>query len=557
MARRVPRWAIPAFAAALAGGAVLAFLATRKPPAGPPVWRPLTFRRGSIGGARFAPDGKTVVYSAAWQGDPMQLFTTRLDSTESTALPLPSANLAAVSSKGVLAIVLPREPSPLVAEVSLAGGAPRELVDGTWLSLPFAPGVADWAPGEGGLAVMRNWQLEFPVGKVLLPGRAGDGIGGSVRFSPDGKRIAFVGGQVGRRVVGVTDLDGHQTILRTGLDNATSVAWHPRTGEIWFSGREQDTRFGVVELRAITLAGKERVVARAPTILVVEDIAPDGTVLVRSDDWPTTMACRPSGSAHEVNLSWQDFSNGMDLSDDGRDLLFTESGAAVGANGAVYLRKTDGSGPAVRLGDGKFVGGMSRDGKWVVRVSPDRLVLLPVGPGGARTLQDEGLEYIRASWFPDGRRLLVEARERGKLSRLFVRDVAQGPPRPFTGEGFEFPILAPDGTIVVARDRSRHAFLVRVDGGAPQPVPGLGAGDVVLRFDASGKSLFVYRQGVPLRIERLDIATGARNLWKEIALSDPTGVDRFVSVQMTPDGSSYCYTVLRTLSRLYAVEGLR
>ncbi len=113
-----------------------------------------------------------------------------------------------------------------------------------------------------------------------------------------------------------------------------------------------------------------------------------------------------------------------------------------------------------------------RDGKWVVRVSPDRIVLLPLGPARARTLQDEGLEYVRAAWFPDGRRLLVEARERGKLSRLFVRDVAQGPPRPITGEGFEFPSARRrTERLVVARDRSRHALLVPVEGGAPQPIP--------------------------------------------------------------------------------------
>ena len=559
-ARRATRRAIPVVAAFAAsflagGGLVWAFLARGTAPA--PVWRPLTFRRGTIGGARFAPDGKTVVYSAAWQGDPMQLFTTRLDSTESTALPLPSANLASISGKGMLAIVLPREPSPVVAEVSLAGGAPHELVDGSWLSLPFAPGVADWAPGERGLAVMRNWGLEFPIGKVLFAGRSGDGIGGSIRFSPDGTRIAFVAGQVGSRMVGVTDLAGHQTILRAGLDNATSVAWHPLTGEVWFSGREQNTRFGVVELRAISLAGKERVVARAPTLLVVEDIAPDGTVLVRSDDWSTTMACLPPGATREVNLSWQDFSTGMDLSDDGRDVLFTESGAAGGASGAVYLRRTDGSAPAVRLGEGKIAGGVSRDGKWAVRVSPDRLVLLPVGPGEARTLQDEGLEYVRAAWFPDGRRLLLEARERGKSPRLYVRDLAGGPPRPLTAEGFGFAALAPDGKSVVAWDPSQNAVLLPVEGGSPRPIPALGRGDFVLRFDASAKGLFVYRQRLPLRIERLEIETGVRTLWKEVAIADPTGFDRFFSVQVTPDGACYCYSVMRELSRLYAVEGLR
>ncbi|MGA7440883.1 MAG: serine/threonine-protein kinase, partial [Candidatus Sulfotelmatobacter sp.] len=40
-------------------------------PLPPPTYRQLTFRRGSIRSARFAPDGQTILYSAAWQGSPV------------------------------------------------------------------------------------------------------------------------------------------------------------------------------------------------------------------------------------------------------------------------------------------------------------------------------------------------------------------------------------------------------------------------------------------------------------------------------------------------------
>ncbi len=46
-------------------------------------FRQLTFRRGLIGSARFAPDGQTILYSASWDGRPMEIFQTRLDSPES------------------------------------------------------------------------------------------------------------------------------------------------------------------------------------------------------------------------------------------------------------------------------------------------------------------------------------------------------------------------------------------------------------------------------------------------------------------------------------------
>ena len=47
-----------------------------------PVYHPLTFRRGIVHSARFAPDGKTIIYSAAWEGKPLELFTTRPESPD-------------------------------------------------------------------------------------------------------------------------------------------------------------------------------------------------------------------------------------------------------------------------------------------------------------------------------------------------------------------------------------------------------------------------------------------------------------------------------------------
>jgi hypothetical protein len=550
------RWAIPLLAAALAGGAILVVLATRRSASGPPIWRPLTFRRGSVGGARFAPDGKTVVYTAAWQGGLPRIYTTRVDGRESTALPLPDANVASVSGKGMVALVLPRDPTGLVAEVSLAGGAPRELADGVTFSLPFSPAVADWAPDGSGLAVVRRGQLEFPAGRVLVPGKSGDTVYGA-RFSPDGRTIAFVRGGVGRNAVGVVDLAGNIQILSDSFEFVPSLAWHPLTGEIWVSARERGAGFGVVEIQAISLSGKKRVVARAPTLLVVEDIAPDGSVLVRSDDWPTTMTCLPPGAAKPVDLSWLDFSVSVALSRDGRDLLFREGGAGEGAKGGTYTRKTDGSAPAVRLGDGDKAGSLSPDGKWVVQAFPDRLVLLPAGPGEARTLRDEGLEYRDAAFFPDGRRLLVEAREKGKTPRLWVKDLSGGAPVAFGPPDLYLEVLSPDGTLVVARRPDGSHVLVGAGSADARPLEGIGPRESVPSFAGDGKTLFVASSGVPARIDRFDLATGKRTLLREIALADPTGVDRLFSVQITPDGACTCYTIMRSLSRLYAVEGLR
>jgi len=53
-----------------------------------PHFHRLTFRRGTILSARFSPDGQTIIYGAALEGRPTELFTTRFDSTDSRSLGL-------------------------------------------------------------------------------------------------------------------------------------------------------------------------------------------------------------------------------------------------------------------------------------------------------------------------------------------------------------------------------------------------------------------------------------------------------------------------------------
>src|SRR6266540_276238 len=140
-------WVLPA-AAALVLGAVLGAAVLRKlggaEPASQPAFRQVTFRRGTVYGARFAPDGRTIVYSAAWDGKPAELYATQADSPESRPLGLPSATLVGVSSSSELAVLLRRrfllgfESAGTLARVPLNGGAPRELADDVT--------DADWSP---------------------------------------------------------------------------------------------------------------------------------------------------------------------------------------------------------------------------------------------------------------------------------------------------------------------------------------------------------------------------------------------------------------------------
>ena len=76
--RRLGLWPALAAAALAAAVGIAAFVAGKK--AGrvpPPTFRELTFQRGEIYSARFAPDGQTILYAASWEGRPVEIFVSR------------------------------------------------------------------------------------------------------------------------------------------------------------------------------------------------------------------------------------------------------------------------------------------------------------------------------------------------------------------------------------------------------------------------------------------------------------------------------------------------
>jgi hypothetical protein len=127
---KLRRAALPSLliAGLLLGTAVAAFLVrgwTGRTP--PPSYRRMTFLPGWVFSARFAADGRTVVYSAAWQGRPSELFQTEAGSYESRPLGLRDARLLALSSTNEMAVLLKPGAHRLVraARHARAGAARR------------------------------------------------------------------------------------------------------------------------------------------------------------------------------------------------------------------------------------------------------------------------------------------------------------------------------------------------------------------------------------------------------------------------------------------------
>jgi serine/threonine protein kinase len=525
-----------------------------------PVFHRLTFRRGSIRAARFAPDGQTVVYGAAWDGTPVQLFTTRYDSSDSRSMGLQSGQILSISSNNELAILLhPETFEPFrqrgnLAQVSLAGGGPRELLENIE--------CADWTP-DGGLAIVRRADdastsslnlLELPPGKVIYRPRAWIS---HLRVSRNGQFLAFadhvLGGDDGEVII--VDRSGKVQTSSQRYSSVQGVAWSADGREVWFTAAPIGTERA---LYAMSLSGKTRLVLRVPSTLTVHDISGDGRVLLGKDDIRIGLAARAPGEKAERDLSWFDWSLLGDLSKDGKTVIFSETGEAVGSKYGIYMRNTDGS-PAVRLGEGAFAA-LSPDGKWVVTNdlrSPSQLQLLPTGVGEPRVLTHDNIEHLFPAWYPDGKHILFVGLEAGHGRRSYIYDVAAGTTRALTPEGTIGSILAPDGSKMLTTTNGRSYSIAALDGGAtPIPVKAISADDQPVQWDTDNRHLFVANREIPMTLFRLAPDTGQRQLWKQITGLDPAGLESMPCGRLGADGS-YAYSYYRVLSELYVVEGLK
>ncbi len=545
--------------AALALGIVLGHFLWKPEKPATPTYRRLTFRRGNLGTARFAPDGRSVVYAASWEGQPLEIYTTRPEGPESTPIGVKNANLLSVSPSGELAISMREQflggPAGFgtLATVPLGGGAPRpiaELIES-----------ADWTADGKQLGVTRfldgKTRLELPLGKVLFASDRGLGF---VRAAPSGVGFAFLQNVEGGRALVFVDAAGKSSTLVPPPIRGQGVAWSPTGKEIWFDDVGERGTFLV---KAVDLAGRVRVVGTFPVGLIVHDISRDGRVLVERYGSQTGIVALPAEQKAERELSWFDRSALAGLSDDGKTILINEVGDAAGAAGAYYLRRTDGS-PAVKLGEGSGID-LSADGRWVLARTPTSdkgLALIPTGTGSPISIAMEPLERVGNTVLsPDGKRLLFSAAEAGGKRRMYVRDLPSGKPRVMAERayGLNRHGVSPDGRWAAAwGEYTEDLFLLPIDGGEPRSVANTKDLDFI-RWSDDGQFIFGNISGsIPSSVVRVEAATGRRESWKDLAPPERAGLIAIGPVFLTPDGKGYVYGYGRaSTSDLYLIEGLK
>ncbi|MBK9090078.1 MAG: protein kinase [Holophagales bacterium] len=530
----------------------------------------LTFRRGYVTGARFAPGGQTVVYSASWGGAPSELYSLRLGSPEATPLGYTKAELLSVSSTGELALLrlslspldwwrtFQRGGSVTLARAPLSGGTPKDLDERV--------STADFSPDGGTMAVGRFGEtpgVEYPLGSAVKKAAvAGGGGAAGLRISRDGRRVAFFTGADLR----LLEADGTIRKLAGKTTWVTGLGWSPRDDELWYSDGN--------ELRAVTPAGRQRVVYTHLGNLELHDVDVYGRVLAAAHEVTSRVFFRSVGDTADHELPWLAWTVASDLSPDGRLMAFTEDsppGTSVSEGSVVYLRETSGA-PPMKLGEG-FWPRISTDGQLVAAVGLDgkEVVIYPVGAGPVTRVPLAGFIVHFTGLLPDGRTVWFIGQERpqtpapqqgkGPGLRLWLTDLAGASPRAVTPEGVNLWTgrFTPDGTHV-AGSKGKTELLFPLAGGEPVPLNGIEPGERIVGFEPDSRAAFVCDGlKLPVAVFRVDLRTGKRELIREITPADRSGIGVVanVSVRMSADGKSYLYGFHQMLSDLYLIEGLR
>jgi serine/threonine protein kinase/Tol biopolymer transport system component len=574
------------FVVSVAGAAYAGWMLARRgsETVAEPQFNRLTFRRGEVRAARFSPDGETIVYSAAWDGDRTETFIATRRATEARPLGVAESEVLAISKTSELAILLRRDRVTnlgTLASVPLAGGVPRDIAENVL--------QADWSPDGANLAIIRRQgdktRIEYPIGTVRYetPHYVRD-----IRISPDGKRLAILEPSRGEYDLAIIDQGTPVTIARGWARGATGLAWSPDGRELWVSGTSSSAP---PALYAVNVAdGVMRLVTRLTGSIRMFDIAPNGEALLSNGTWraallwstggtaavpqpapspaTTTAAASSPASAPattsfgaEREASWLDWSILADLSPDGKTILFSETREGGGARSAVYLRRLDALAP-IRLAEG-IGDALSPDGKWALVHQGSKLVIVPTGSGMARELKIDGAFDPGAAWMFDSRRVVVAGVVGKGGYRLYAIDTLDETARPISPEGIWSAgtrafALAPNGRLVAGMTQDQRIAIYSLTGEPPVSMPGVEPGEIPVQWSADGNSLFVYRPTtVPARVFRVTIATGARELWREFLPGDRAGVYKISPVLITPDGTQYAYNAVRALSDLYVVEGVK
>ncbi len=512
-----------------------------------------------ITNARFLPDGKGIVFSAALEGNLPELFVIHASGAAPEPLRQKDTHLLSVSRNGELAVL---------TDVSYLG---QRLYRGTLsvMTLSGAPKSrmtdvreADWAPNGSDLALIRDAgasdRLEYPPDSILYKST---GYLSDLRVSPDGNQVAFFehpGKWDDRGDVMIVDRASNAVKkLAGGYWGLEGLAWTPDGTKIVFSASNSVNK---LQPYIAAISGSEPANQALPTIgpVYIHDIARDGRWIIANQQIRWFVRFKFPDDKSEQEISYLNGAVIPYLSLTGRSVLFTDQSPGGGENYTAYFRSPEKAKP-VRFGEGRPEG-FSPDGTLALihMDSPPQLLVYPVGPGKTLYLDRGPIERYQAwaQWFPDGKQVLFCGNEPSNPTRCYRQAISSGPPTPVTPGGFSRAWIAPDGRTLLALGVDGACQIMSVDGEPLHAPRGLTKEDSPIKWAADSHSFFVYDSNqLPAQIEKLDLFTGQRKqVGDEIAPEDRAGLVQIRITDIIQEGTGYAYYVTKCNSELFLVQ---
>jgi DNA-binding winged helix-turn-helix (wHTH) protein len=543
--RKTVWWAASTLVAASALAAIFSMHGAPREPAS---FRQLTFSNGLVRNARFAHDGKRVVYSAALNGKSSRLFETSTSGAATKDLGFDAEQLASLSSKDRLALFRASN-EPTLEAAPLSGGSPSVLADHAM--------DADWSPDGTLSLVVANegmYSVQYPPGKTLY---ASSEWIDNLRVAPQGDRVAFVKHPVpmddGGDVV-VVSRDGTSRVLSAGWESIEGLAWHPAEREIWFTA----ARSGIDRsLMAVDTNGRLRQVAQIPGGMLLRDISASGDVLISRATSRMSMFLGKIDGNSLQDISWLDWSRAVAISSDGKRVLFDETGQGGGSRYSVFLYDAD-KRSSERVGDGRAID-LSSDGGWVLTQSasePQKLFLVSVKDHKAALVPNPGLEYRWVKFFPGQcRDILFAGRFPNQKEQLYRQHAPGGTPVPI-GAGVRIggTVVDDSGDFAVGVAKEAKLAVVNLRDGSSRLIDNR-AHAVPVAFVGGGQILTRREDGDSVVLEMLNLQNGKVHFYQKLPAGNGFGCAKTFPVFIAKDLKTFTYSRLETLSTLFVVSG--
>jgi len=565
--RRRRRWRAAAIAATLLLlGAAAALLLTHSwSPRTEPGFRRLTFRRGIVWRALFVPNSNNILYTASWDGSTTKTYLT---------IPASAGNDRGLESEPLLPMAITPDGSEVLAllgrtraainaQGTLAwwpalGGQPRPILENS--------GWADWSATAAALAVVRDIGAER-----VLEVRKRDGsleraifrtVGGIsfVRFSPDGRTIAFIHhpsryDSAGEIRIAETRRAGSRSLTPI-FERCAGLSWNARTGAIWFTASRANIYS--TTLWSVGLTGTPRLVQALPDVFTLQDLSVSGDrCLITSNASGRGMIVRTAG-APPKDFTWLGVSMVADVSPDGKRILFSDSGGNERSFGS-WMRPL-GGGDAVLLGTAN-PGAFAPDGQSIVATTPQALgppqiVLVSVGAGPLRQLTHDSASLSGPSFAgPDT--ILFERVVAGS-SDIWRMAIDGTRARSIGAEGCDMPTASPSGLSFLARcgETKGSLYVFPLEKGGGRKVIELPDGETFIyaRWSRSGEK--VYAVTPSLRFLTVDSTTGKLLAEETVTLGEPLAPHALRAAAFNDDATIQAYSFERFSSGLYLADGL-